>query len=149
MACRKTRGRHWQSMLKEKSIRWQPLVGVNSLSTPHFPVLVSRPSSATLNHLRPEPSLVEASSTLAMYAMTGPLCEAAIGSSPSPAVGPARLWFHCMPNLSPGATSITSLLTGEVSGELHAIAGEVTSWIGEFDCGALTPKRWPCDLPFT
>jgi hypothetical protein len=67
-----------------------------SVSTAHvaFPPDVVSPDSQILNHCRPVTVGVVAFETFAMYVISGPLCDASIGSWVSDASAPARVWCH-------------------------------------------------------
>ena len=108
----------------------------------------SNVSSQILNHLALCALALAALSTLAMYAVTGPLCDGAIGLSGSLGnwAPPMTCWYHA-PISSPALTSMT--LSEVEPGVPHVSEALVASCTGLLFVGARSPTSEPWSAPFT
>lgn len=138
-----------------------------NLPTPHFFDDVSNVSSQILNHFSPVWAALAALSTLARYAITGPLWLAAIGLSASfapysgqvkgvnhllgsmttPTCGPPITCWNQAPTLSPGLADTT--VVDVVPAAPHTIDELVTSYTGLLSEGARRPASEPWAAPLT
>jgi hypothetical protein len=93
-----------------------------SLSTHHFCVVGSYPSSYILNHTGPSPVF-----DFARYTKHGPTCVGAMMSSS----GVLEVWCHCMPIVPPASIG-QALLAGCAAYGSHpqVISGSVTRGMG-------------------